>query len=101
MVQPTVVAIPIVWSLRARRDVFPIAMAMTAAIIIVLSLIPHVARDSEEGVLLLMALWLIGASTAGGKWLLHLQRRWRAEEALGTTAAPGTTSAPDASGTPQ
>jgi uncharacterized membrane protein len=70
-------AIPSIWALRERRDVFPLAMAMTAAILIVLSLIPHVADHSNEGVLLLMALWLIGASTAGGKWLLHLQRSWR------------------------
>jgi uncharacterized membrane protein len=73
--------IPVAWSLRERRDIFPLAMVSTSALVIVTSLIPHMFDGMQEGLLLLVALWLIGASTAGGKLLAYLQRRWRAERA--------------------
>jgi uncharacterized membrane protein len=74
-------AIPVVIALRERRDVFPLVLAGTAAIIIVTCLIPRAFKSLNEGLLLLMALWLIGASTLAGRLLVYLHRQWRTEDA--------------------
>ncbi len=74
-------AIPVAAALRERRDVFALVLAGTAAIIIVTCLIPRAFKSLNEGLLLLMALWLIGASTLAGRMLVYLHRRWRAERA--------------------
>ncbi len=73
--------ITVVLALRERRDIFPLAMAGTAVIIIVTCSIPRGFDSFDEGLLLVMALWLIGASTLVGKVLAYLQRRWRAGRA--------------------
>jgi uncharacterized membrane protein len=61
------------------RDIYPLAVAMGSFIIVSLFWIGERAERADEGLFLLLALYLIVTSTAGGKLLMALQRRWRAE----------------------
>jgi hypothetical protein len=53
---------------------------MGSFIIVVLCSMPRLTND-DEGLFFLLALWLIASSTIGGKVLMSLMRRWRAEGA--------------------
>lgn len=68
-----------VYSLRRRADVYPLAVVMGTFIIISLVWLAQLNGFHDEGMLLLLALWLIGTSTAAGRVLTVLNRRWRAE----------------------
>jgi hypothetical protein len=50
---------------------------MGTFIIVSLAWLARVVEFRNEGVFLLLALWLIGTSTAAGKILTSLARRWR------------------------
>jgi hypothetical protein len=67
-------------AVRRRRDIYPLAVAMGSFIIVVLCSVPRLTNH-DEGLFLLLALWLIVSSTLGGKLLMSLMRRWRAEAA--------------------
>ncbi len=67
-------------ALRRRRDIYRLAVAMGSFIIVVLCSMPRLTND-DEGLFFLLALWLIASSTIGGKVLMSLMRRWRAEGA--------------------
>jgi hypothetical protein len=69
------------YALRRRSDIYPVAVVMGTFIIVSMVWLANVSRDIDEGILLLMALWLIGTSTAAGRVLTLLARRWRAEGA--------------------
>jgi len=69
------------YALRRRTDIYPVAVVMGTFIIVSMVWLANVSRDIDEGILLLMALWLIGTSTAAGRVLTLLARRWRAEGA--------------------
>jgi uncharacterized membrane protein len=69
-------------SLRRRNDVF--AMAGVAGTVIFLGtlFLMQVLRIDNEGVLLILALWLIGSSTLLGHLLMRYVRAWRAAGTL-------------------
>jgi hypothetical protein len=50
---------------------------MGTFIIVSLAWLARVVEFHDEGMFLLLALWLIGTSTAAGKILTTLARRWR------------------------
>ncbi|HYJ42215.1 MAG TPA: hypothetical protein VEW08_15590, partial [Steroidobacteraceae bacterium] len=61
--------------------VYPLAVVMGAFIIISLVWLAQLNGFDDEGMLLMLALWLISTSTAAGRVLTVLNRRWRAEAA--------------------
>ncbi len=70
-----------VYALRKRTDIYPLAVVMGAFIILSLVWLGQLNGMHDEGMFLMLALWLIGASTAAGRTLTVLHRRWRAEAA--------------------
>ena len=66
---------------RRRADIYPIAVVMGTFIILSLCWLGDTMKFKDEGVLLVMALWLIGTSTAAGRILTLMSRRWRVEAA--------------------
>jgi hypothetical protein len=59
-----------VYAMRRRADVFPVAVLVGSFIVL-----------EDLGMLFVLALWLIVASTLGGRWLMQLVRDWRGEAA--------------------
>jgi hypothetical protein len=74
-------ALTTVYTLRRRTDIYPLAVVMGSFIIISLIWFAQLSRFDDAGMLLMLALWLIGTSTAAGRVLTVLNRRWRAEAA--------------------
>ena len=70
-----------VYTLRRRTDIYPLAVVMGTFIIISLVWFAQLSGFDDEGMLLMLALWLIGTSTAAGRVLTVLNRRWRVEAA--------------------
>ena len=66
-----------VYAIRRRRDVYPLAVVMGTFIIVSIVWLAHVVEFHDEGMFLLLALWLIGASTVAGRILTALTRAWR------------------------
>jgi uncharacterized membrane protein len=69
----------VVYAMKRREDIYPLAVVMGTFIIVSLVWLARVADFNDEGTFLLMALWLIGTSTAAGKVLTSFARTWRAE----------------------
>jgi uncharacterized membrane protein len=69
------------WAFHRREDVYPLAVVMASFVIVTLVWIVDAIDDPDEGMFLLLALYLIGISTAGGRVLLVFMRRWRAQPA--------------------
>jgi uncharacterized membrane protein len=69
----------VAYAVKRRDDVYPLAVVMGTFIIVSLVWLARVVDFNDEGTFLLMALWLIGTSTAAGKVLTSLARTWRAE----------------------
>jgi hypothetical protein len=67
------------YAVKRREDVYPLAVVMGTFIIVSLVWLARVVEFNDEGTFLLMAVWLIGTSTAAGKILTSLSRTWRAE----------------------
>lgn len=65
-------------TLRRHTDVYPLAVVMGTFIMVSLVWLARVIEFHDEGTFLALALWLIGTSTAAGKVLTSLTRRWRA-----------------------
>ena len=63
---------------RRATDVYPLALLMGSFIVVSLSWIVTRVKNFEEGMFLFVALYLIATSTAGGRLLMSLQRRWQA-----------------------
>lgn len=63
---------------RKRTDIFPIAAVMATFIIVSMVWLADVSHFKEEGMLLLLALWLIGTSTIAARMLTLTARNWRA-----------------------
>jgi hypothetical protein len=74
-------ALTTVYTLRRRTDIYPLAVVMGSFIIISLVWFAQLSGFDDAGMLLMLALWLIGTSTAAGRVLTVLNRRWRAETA--------------------
>ena len=68
-----------VYAVRRRTDVYPLAVVMGSFIIVSLVWLAQLHGFDDEGMLLLLAIWLIGTSTAAGRALTVLHRRWRAQ----------------------
>jgi uncharacterized membrane protein len=66
-------------ALRNRDDIYPLAVIMGTFIIVSTVWIAKSLEFQHEGSFLLLAVWLIGTSTAGGRVLMVLVRRWRTE----------------------
>ena len=61
-------------------DIYPLAVVMGTFIIVSLMWLAQLnGFPAMKGMLLMLALWLIGTSTAAGRVLTALNRRWRAE----------------------
>jgi len=71
----------IAYALHRRGDIYPLALATLAFIIVSMVWLARVLEFKDEGVFFVLALWLIGVSTISGKLLLVLMRRWRAAAA--------------------
>jgi hypothetical protein len=71
-------AATVAFTFRRLRDVYPLAVVLGSFLIVSLFWIGDAVEMADEGVFLLLAVYLIGVSTAGGKVLLTLMRRWRA-----------------------
>lgn len=70
-----------VYAMRRRTDVYPLAVVMGTFIIVSLAWLGQLNGFHDEGMLLMLALWLIGTSTAAGRVLTVLTRRWRTGDA--------------------
>jgi predicted membrane protein DUF2157 len=70
-----------VTALAQRRDVYPLALALGSVVFLVTCWIARWMGGAHEGVFFMMALWLIAASTAGGRGLVLLTRAWRGADA--------------------
>jgi len=68
------------YAARQRRDIYPLAVVLGSLVIVVMCWIPE-AIHNDEATFFVMALWLIGASTIGGRVLTLLTRQWRTERA--------------------
>jgi uncharacterized membrane protein len=67
-----------IYTVRRATDVYPLAVVIGSFVIVSLTWLGKHSQGLEEGMLLLMALYLIAVSTAAGKLLMSLQRRWAA-----------------------
>jgi len=65
------------YALHRRSDIYPLALVTLAFLIVSMFWIARFFDFDDDGVYFLMALWLIGVSTIGGKLMLTLLRRWR------------------------
>jgi uncharacterized membrane protein len=74
-------AVTVAWAFRRRDDVYPLAVVIGSFTIVTMVWIVDFIDDPDEGVFLFLALYLIAVSTAGGRLLLTLMRRWRARGA--------------------
>jgi uncharacterized membrane protein len=74
------IAVTVVYTLRRREDVYPLAVAMGSFIAVSLVWMAQAIDAQSEGVFLLFALYLVAVSAIGGRVLLTLFRRWRVAE---------------------
>jgi len=70
-----------VYAVHRRNDIYPLAVVMGTFIIVSTVWVARVVEFRDEGMFLVLALWLIGTSTAAGKILTALSHAWRAERA--------------------
>jgi uncharacterized membrane protein len=63
-------------ALSQRRDVYPLALALGSLVFIATCWIARVMQDTNEAVFFVIALWLVVASTLGGRGLVQLGRAW-------------------------
>jgi hypothetical protein len=73
------IAAVVAHAVHRRDDVYPLAVVMGTFIIVSLVWLARVVEFRDEGTFLFMALWLIGTSTAAGRILTSLARKWRTE----------------------
>lgn len=69
------------WAWQRRSDIYPLAVVLGTFIIVSLVWIAKVTNFENEGVLLLLSVWLIGTSTVAARLLSTTLRRWRAQSA--------------------
>jgi uncharacterized membrane protein len=68
-----------VFTLRQRRDVFPLALIAASLIVLSTTALARFLDFDEIGMLLMLSLWLIASSTVSGRLLMRVVRAWRAE----------------------
>jgi uncharacterized membrane protein len=64
---------------RAREDIYPLAAVLASFIVVSLVWMGDVTESWNEGMLLVMAIWLIVSSTTAGLLLASTARNWREE----------------------
>jgi len=69
-----------------KRDVFPLTLLAGSWITISTAWLIHSMRFRDIGELFVVALWLIGSSTAAGALLMRWLRAWRANSTAGAAA---------------
>ena len=69
------------YTLRQRRDVFPLALIGGSLIVLSTTALAKYLDFEDVGVFFVLALWLIASSTLTGHVLLKFVRAWRAEAA--------------------
>ena len=69
--------IAVAYAFHRRTDIYPLALAAAAFIIVGMVWLVRVLNLHDESLVFVMALWLIGTSAAGGRVLMVLMRRWR------------------------
>jgi hypothetical protein len=67
------------YTLRQRRDVFPLALIGGSLIVLSTTALGHYGDFDDVGTFLLLSLWLVASSTVTGHVLLKFVRAWRAE----------------------
>jgi uncharacterized membrane protein len=65
------------WTLRARSDVFPMALICASWIAITTVFLAQHLPTQDFGGFLVLSIWLIGTSTAAGVMLMRWVRAWR------------------------
>jgi len=70
-----------IYTWRRKSDIYPLAVVMGTFIILSLTWLGQLNGFHDEGMFLMLALWLIGTSTSAGRILTVLHRRWRGEAA--------------------
>lgn len=66
-------------ALRQRRDIYPLAVVLGSFIFLSVVWLADLLDMGDAGAFLLLALWLIGSSTAASRVLTTLARQWRVE----------------------
>ena len=64
---------------RAREDIYPLAAVLASFMVVSLVWMGDVTESWNEGMLLVMAIWLIVSSTTAGLLLASTARNWREE----------------------
>lgn len=70
-----------------QRDVFPLTALAGSWIVISTAWLAQAMRLGDLGEFFILAVWLIGSSTAAGMWLMHCVRQWRMTPEEETRAA--------------
>lgn len=65
------------YALNRREDIYPLAVVMGTCIVIGTALIIETFEFADEGMLLIIAIWLIGTSTFAARFLVARARAWR------------------------
>jgi uncharacterized membrane protein len=68
-----------VYAFQRRNDIYPLAVVMGTFVIVSIVWLARVIEFRDAGTFLFLALWLIGTSTAAGKILTSLARRWHVQ----------------------
>jgi hypothetical protein len=67
------------FTLRQRRDVFPLALIAASLIALSTTALARFLDFGELGMFFLLALWLVASSTFSGRHLMRVVRAWRRE----------------------
>jgi uncharacterized membrane protein len=67
------------FTLRQRRDVFPLALVAASLIVLSTTALARFIDFDEIGIFFLLSLWLIASSTFSGRLLMRVVRAWRLE----------------------
>jgi len=70
----------VAWSWTRRSDIYPLAVVLASLGVVSVAWLVEVLKLRDEGMLLVLAAWIIAVSTAGGRILVVTSRHWRAEE---------------------
>jgi uncharacterized membrane protein len=74
-------ALTVIIALRRRSDIYPLVIVLASFLVVSTAWLADLLDSSNEGVFLLLALYLIVVSTLGARMLLGLLRGWRVESA--------------------
>jgi len=79
MILAAAMSVVVAHALHRRDDIYPLAVVMGTFIIVSIVWLARAVEFRDEGLFLLMALYLIVTSTIAGKILTSLSRAWRTE----------------------